>query len=85
VECAGQDRPQINANASYNRHDNATQLSVIESDTVVVNGVSTPLNSRNVDITTHARGGAAEASFTYLQPIIDFTVFPATVWGLCRK
>jgi len=77
--------PQITASGSYNRHDNATRDTVIQSDSIVVNGVSTPINSRAVDITTHARGGASEGGFTYVQPLIDLTVFPAYHFGTLSK
>ncbi|MEI9897039.1 MAG: TolC family protein [Chthoniobacter sp.] len=77
--------PQINANGSYNRYNDATRSTVIQSDTVVVNGVATPIDSRAVDITSHARGGSGEAGFTYVQPLIDFTVFPAYRLGTLSK
>jgi len=76
--------PQITANGSYDRHDNASRAIVVQNGTVVVRGVSTSA-STILDETTHARGGAAEGNLTYVQPLIDLTVFPAYHFGTLTK
>jgi outer membrane protein TolC len=38
-----------------------------------------------MDVTAHVRGGAGEGSVTYVQPLIDFTVFPAYHLGTLTK
>ena len=76
--------PQISASGSYTRSDDATKAVVIQNGTTVVNGVSTP-NIFGVDVTTHARGGAAEGTLTYVQPLVDMTVFPAYHLGALTK
>lgn len=77
--------PQISGTASYQRHDNATRSAIIQTDTALINGVSTPISSSTVDITSHNRGGVGEIGISYTQPLIDFTVFPAYRFGTLSK
>lgn len=77
--------PQITASGSYNRHDHGTRSTIVQTDTVLVNGVSTPVGTSFVDVTNHARGGVGEAGISYTQPLIDFTVFPAFRFGTISK
>jgi outer membrane protein TolC len=77
--------PQVTASGSYNRHDHATRTTVLQTDTALINGVSTPIGSSTFDVTNHARGGLGEAGITYTQPLIDFTVFPAYRFGALSK
>jgi outer membrane protein TolC len=76
--------PQITANGSYDRHDNATRAIVVQSGTTIVKGVSTSATTF-LDETSHVRGGAAEGNLTYVQPLIDLTVFPAYHLGTLTK
>jgi outer membrane protein TolC len=62
--------PQITANASYVKSNLATRSTIIQTD-------PTTQIPQTVDITSHARSGSAEGGFTYVQPLIDLTVFPA--------
>lgn len=78
--------PQITAGASYQRHDNATRsVTVHDGTTTTVAGITTTTPTTFVDETVHARGGAAEGNVTYIQPLIDFTVFPAYRLGTLSK
>ncbi|HSI14435.1 MAG TPA: TolC family protein [Chthoniobacter sp.] len=77
--------PQLTASGSYNRHDHGTRSTIVQTDTVLVDGVSTPVGSSFVDVSNHARGGVGEAGITYTQPLIDFTVFPAFRFGTLSK
>lgn len=77
--------PQITASGSYNRHDHGTRSTIVQTDTALVNGVSTPVGTSFVDVTNHARGGVGEAGISYTQPLIDFTVFPAFRFGTLSK
>jgi outer membrane protein TolC len=77
--------PQITLSGSYQRHDNATRSVVVQGGTTTVNGITTTAPLTTFDETAHARGGAAEGSVTYVQPLIDFTVFPAYHLGTLTK
>lgn len=76
--------PQISASGNYEKSSIATKNTVIQTTTTVVNGVSTP-TTEFVDITNHSRSGSATGGFTYQQPLIDLTVFPAFHLGTLSK
>ncbi|EDY17503.1 outer membrane efflux protein [Chthoniobacter flavus Ellin428] len=77
--------PQISLNGSYDRHDNASRAVVVHGGTTTVNGITTTVPTTSFDETVHARGGAAEGSVTYVQPLVDLTVFPAYHLGTLTK
>lgn len=73
--------PQISAGSSYERFADTTR---VRSSQTTVNGVAVTNPAAGThplvtffDLVSHARGGIADGSLTYVQPLIDFTVFPA--------
>jgi outer membrane protein TolC len=74
--------PNISAGASYERFANTTR---VRSSRTTVDGTvittTPPAGSTPVvtffDLLSHARGGIAEGGFSYTQPLVDLTVFPA--------
>ena len=73
--------PQISAGTSYERFADTTR---VRKSQTTVNGVvvtsptaGTPVVTTFFDLVSHARGGIAEGSLSYVQPLVDLTVFPA--------
>jgi len=79
--------PQLSATGTYERFADATKVRTTRNVTNVVNGLVVPVTTvvdgvttpvvTYLDQTTHSRGGVGEGGLTYVQPLIDFTVFPA--------
>jgi outer membrane protein len=77
--------PQITADGGYTRGETFTKRAV---DQTVIDSVGQPATLttpavpalteiRTVDVTTRAHAGTSNLGLTYLQPLIDLTVFPA--------
>jgi len=79
--------PQLSTYGTYERFGDSTKVRTTQNVTKMVNGVVTPVTIlvdgvstpvvTYLDQVTHARGGIGEGGLTYIQPLIDFTVFPA--------
>jgi outer membrane protein TolC len=71
--------PQITASGGYSRREQFTKRTVEETVTQAssATGIPTIAESRSVERTTRSRAGTGDAGLTYVQPLIDLTVFPA--------
>ncbi len=80
--------PQITANGGYTRGEQFTKRAVTEtvtdtatqsvnSTTGSTTGIPTIAETRLTDRTTRNRAGTGDFGLTYVQPLIDLTVFPA--------
>ena len=68
--------PRLTGSANYDRREQATTATVLETPPSVGQGALTAA-ARSVDRTSNARTGAGALGMTFEQPLIDFTVFPA--------
>jgi len=77
--------PQITASGSYNRGETFTKRTVDETvtqsvaqpATLTTPAVPAVTTFQTVDRTTRAHAGTSNVGFSYIQPLIDLTVFPA--------
>lgn len=76
--------PNLTAGGSYVKNSSSTRSTVVQNQTVNVDGVPTTV-SRFVDFTNTNRTGNAQASVSFVQPLIDLTVFPAYKLGNISK
>lgn len=79
--------PQLTASGGYTRREQFTDRRVQETVTqpLSTTGIPTIAETRSVDRTTRNHAGTAEMGISYIQPLIDFTVFPAYRFGTISK
>ena len=79
--------PQITASGGYSRREQFSKRTVQETVTQSSSdtGIPTIAESRSVERTTRTNGGTGDVGLTYVQPLIDLTVFPAYRSGQISK
>jgi outer membrane protein TolC len=79
--------PQITASGGYARREQFTKRTVEETVTQPssATGIPTIAETRSVERTTRSHAGTADMGLTYVQPLIDLTVFPAYRAGKISK
>lgn len=79
--------PQISASGGYSRRELFTKRTVEETVTSSSSGTGIPTiaESRSVERTTRTRAGSGDIGLSYVQPLIDLTVFPAYRAGKISK
>jgi outer membrane protein TolC len=79
--------PQLYGSGNYERFADTTKIRTTRPVTKLVNGIITPVTTLVdgvntpvvtwLDQTSHSRGGVGTGEVSYVQPLIDFTVFPS--------
>jgi outer membrane protein TolC len=79
--------PQVTGSGGYTRREQFTERRAQETVTEPssTTGIPTLVESRSRERTTRTHSGAADIGISYVQPLIDLTVFPAYRAGKISK
>ena len=79
--------PQLTAGGGYSRREQFSRRTVQESVTESSTGTGLPTiaESRSAERTTRSNAGAADIGLSFVQPLIDLSVFPAYRAGKLSK